>query len=270
MPSVTSRGRFRSWRGFGVAAGILRRGRREASHQLGPIGLTRALHSKDHAHELLGGVRERHVVVLALGELLGEVGRERGVPAADVLGGVVEGVAQVARAALLHVGEAVLELAGLVGGGRHPRVRQQLVRRGKPREVPRLRQDHGPHAPPHAGDGGDGRAHGVHDLEDGGLGLRDLCAELAREADGVLQLERAGGHGGPDGVDRGGSDVLRHVALVVAARGALQELAQVLDVCHGHLASSGELLQQGVDRDRVQGGDHPLQLGEQDAHQPRD
>ena len=41
--------------------------------------------------------------MLALGTLLGKIGREGGVPKADVLGGVIKGVAQVARTSFFHV-----------------------------------------------------------------------------------------------------------------------------------------------------------------------
>ena len=64
---------------------------------------------------------------------------------ADVLGSVVEGIAQIPGATLLHAGIAVFELPGLIGRRRHPRIDQQLVRGIEPGEVTDLGQYHGTH-----------------------------------------------------------------------------------------------------------------------------
>lgn len=65
-------------------------------------------------------MRERHVVVFALGPLLGKVNLEGRVPVTDILDGVVEGKTQVSGATFLHMGIAVIELVGLVGSGQRP------------------------------------------------------------------------------------------------------------------------------------------------------
>lgn len=66
--------------------------------------------------------------MLALSPLLGKIGGKGGVPMANVLGSVVEGVAQIPGATFLHVRLAVFKLSGLVGRGRtsprRPAVRQ--------------------------------------------------------------------------------------------------------------------------------------------------
>ena len=49
--------------------------------------------------------------MLALGPFLGEVCGKGGVPKADVFSGVIEGVAKIAGAALLHVRIAVFKLS---------------------------------------------------------------------------------------------------------------------------------------------------------------
>ena len=47
---------------------------------------------------------------------------------------------------------AVFQLPELVSGGRHPRIGQQFIRRGKPGEVTDLGQDHSAHAEANAQD----------------------------------------------------------------------------------------------------------------------
>ena len=92
------------------------------------IWLPGFLQRKDKPHQLLGGMGYGDVVVLALGPLLSKVGGKNRVPETDILGCVVKGVAKVPGTALLHVWVAVLELPGLVDGGGHSGVGQQLVR----------------------------------------------------------------------------------------------------------------------------------------------
>ena len=57
------------------------------------ICFARGLQGKDQAHELLGGVRDGDIVVLALSSLLGKVSREGWIPNADVFCGIEKGVA---------------------------------------------------------------------------------------------------------------------------------------------------------------------------------
>lgn len=68
-----------------------------------------------------------NIVVLALGSLLSEIGGKGCIPNADELGGVEDGIAQVSGASLLHMGIAVCELPGLVGGWRKTSVGQHLI-----------------------------------------------------------------------------------------------------------------------------------------------
>ena len=77
--------------------------------------------SVDEAHRPLGRVRDSHVVVLALCRLLGKAGGKGGVPETNILGGVVEGKAQISAATLLHVSIAIGKLLGLVCRGRGKR-----------------------------------------------------------------------------------------------------------------------------------------------------
>ena len=94
--------------------------------------------SEDKPHQLLGGVGYGDVVMLALSPFFGKVGSKGRVPMADVLGSVVECIAQIPGASFLHVGIAVFDPSGLVGRRRHPRVGQQLVRGIEPGEVTNL------------------------------------------------------------------------------------------------------------------------------------
>ena len=48
-------------------------------------------------------MRERNIVVLALSPLLSKVSGKDRIPKADIFGGVVKRVAQIARASFLHV-----------------------------------------------------------------------------------------------------------------------------------------------------------------------
>ena len=62
--------------------------------------------------------------MLTLSPFFGKVGSKGRIPEANVLGSIVEGVAQIPGTAFLHVRIAIFKLSGLVGGGRHPRVGQ--------------------------------------------------------------------------------------------------------------------------------------------------
>lgn len=81
--------------------------------------------------------------MLAFSPLLGKAGSKGRPPMADVFGNIVEGIAQIPGATLLHVGTAVFELTGLVGRRRHPGAGQRLVRGNKPGEITNPGQDHG-------------------------------------------------------------------------------------------------------------------------------
>lgn len=69
-------------------------------------------------------MRKSDIVVFALCSFLSEVMGKSWVPLANILGRIVKGIAQISRAALLHVGIAILDLPGLVNRGRHPGIGQ--------------------------------------------------------------------------------------------------------------------------------------------------
>lgn len=93
--------------------------------------MPRLLQSENEAHQLLGYVGDRNIVMLSFCPFLGKVGGKGGVPQTDILGGVVNGIAQVSRASFFHVRIAILELSGLVGRGRESGIGKQLVGRSK-------------------------------------------------------------------------------------------------------------------------------------------
>ena len=62
-------------------------------------------------------MRDSYIVVLTFSSHFGEVSGECGVPLTNEPRGIENGVTQISRTALLHVGVAVGKLAGLVGGG---------------------------------------------------------------------------------------------------------------------------------------------------------
>ena len=75
---------------------------------------------------------------------------------------------------------AILELSGLVSGGGHPGISQQLVRGVKAREIPNLSQDHGSHTEPQSGNRDNGRMEPIHN----GLDLFfDFCNLSVQFAD---------------------------------------------------------------------------------------
>ena len=105
---------------------------------------------------------------------------------ADVLGSVVEGIAQIPGASFLHVGIAVFELPGLVGRRRHPRIGQQLIRGIKSGEVTDFGQDHGAHVVANARNGGNGRVQLLHDGLDRGFNFFNFGIQFPDEPNGML------------------------------------------------------------------------------------
>ena len=69
----------------------------------GVIRSARLLHGVNQAHQLLGSVRDGHIVVLTLGSLFDEIGSKGWVSKADVFGGIVDRIAQISGASFLHV-----------------------------------------------------------------------------------------------------------------------------------------------------------------------
>ena len=66
------------------------------------VWLSRFFQSKYKPYELLGGMRDCDVIVLALGAFLGKIGSKGFIPMADKLSGVENGVSQVSGTPLLH------------------------------------------------------------------------------------------------------------------------------------------------------------------------
>ncbi len=63
----------------------------------------RLLHGKDQPHQFFNGMRQCDVVVLALGTFLGQISREGRVPQANLFRGIIESIAQIFGASLLHM-----------------------------------------------------------------------------------------------------------------------------------------------------------------------
>ena len=61
-------------------------------------------HSEDETNQLLGSVGDGDIVMLALSSLFSEICGEGRFPQADILSGIEDGIAQIVRAAFLHVG----------------------------------------------------------------------------------------------------------------------------------------------------------------------
>ncbi len=82
------------------------------------VSLPGFLQGVDDSHELLGGMRDSDVVVLALGALLGKIRGEDRVPDADIFRGIEDGVAKVARSTFLHmrVSTGSFQIPGFVSG----------------------------------------------------------------------------------------------------------------------------------------------------------
>lgn len=137
--------------------------------------------------------------MLALGPLLGEMGGECRAPEADVLGGVIEGIAQIPGASFLHMGIVIFELPGSVSRGRHPGVSRQLVGGIKPGEAADLGRDHGAHAVSNPRNGGNGGMKFLHDGLYRSLDFLDLGVQLSDKADGMLRFQGLGGHPGANG-----------------------------------------------------------------------
>ena len=83
---------------------------------------------------------------------------------------------------------AVLELSGLVSGGGHPGIGQQLVRGVKPGKVADLGQDHGGHAEPQPWDGGNRRMKLIHNGLDLFFDFINFTIQLTDEPDGVVRV----------------------------------------------------------------------------------
>ena len=75
------------------------------------IGFASQLHAVDGAHQLLCGVRDGNVVMLAFTHLFSKVRGKPLIPLADKLRCVKQCVAKVSGAAFFHVGMAGLQLS---------------------------------------------------------------------------------------------------------------------------------------------------------------
>ena len=177
--------------------------------------------------------------MLALSPFLGKVGSKGRVPMADVLGSVVERIAQIPGASFLHVGVAVFELPGLVSRGGHPRIGQQFVRGVKAREITDFSQDHGAHTVSDPRDGGNGRMQIAHDGLNSSLNFFDLSIQFPDETDGVLQFQGLSRHSGANGTSGGVPELHSHIPSIVAMGCVSQQGLQPRQVCVGDLLGPG-------------------------------
>ena len=92
-----------------------------------------------------------NIVMLSFGTFLGKVFSKDRIPVADVLGCVVKGMSQVARATFFHVSIAVCEFSGLVCRWRAASVSKNLVRRTEIGEIPNFCKDYSSGVYSHAG-----------------------------------------------------------------------------------------------------------------------
>lgn len=106
-------------------------------------------------------MRKRNIVMFALGSFLGEVSGESWSPETDILGGVLEGIAQIFGTSLLRVrvGTGKRELSGLVSRWRHTGIGKDLVRRIKTRELTDFGQNHSSRADTYTQNDFNGRLH---------------------------------------------------------------------------------------------------------------
>ena len=165
---------------------------------------------------------------------------------------------------------AIFELSGLVSGGGHPGISQQLVRGVKSGEVADFGQDHGCHTEAQPWDSGNRRMKLIHNGLDLFFNFSNFMIQFADEPDGVLQFKRLGRHPGANRVSGGISDFKSHVPFVVAFRGSFEQCFQPRQMSCGNLFGTGEFLQQGVDRSNMQRRNELFQLWKQDADQSSD
>lgn len=85
--------------------------------------------------------------MLALSSFPGEIGGEGRLPQANILSGIEDGIAQIARTSFLHVRISASQgkLPRLVSRGREAGISEDLVWRIEAGEVADLSKDHGSH-----------------------------------------------------------------------------------------------------------------------------
>ena len=81
---------------------------------------------------------------------------------------------------------AIFELSGLVSGGGHPCISQQLVRGVKSGEVADFSQNHSGHAEPQSWDSGNRRMKLIHNGLDLLFDFINFTIQFADEPDGML------------------------------------------------------------------------------------
>ena len=101
----------------------------------------------------------------------------------DILGSVVEGIAQIPGTAFLHVRITVFKLPGLVGRGGHPGVSQQFVGGIKAGKVTGFGEAHSAHAVSNAWNSGNGRVQLIHNGLDRSFNFFNNSRDLA----GILE-----------------------------------------------------------------------------------
>ena len=107
------------------------------------IRFSRLLQGIDQPHEFLRGMGQGNIVVLSFSTFLGKIFSKDGIPVADVLGCVVEGISQITRTTLLHVSVTVCKFSGLVCRWRAASVSKDFVRRFKVGKITDFSKNHG-------------------------------------------------------------------------------------------------------------------------------
>ena len=72
------------------------------------------LEGTDHTDQLFGSVGNGDIVMFTLRNLLSEISSKCWIPLADELGCIEEGIPQIPRPSLFHMGISILQFAGLI------------------------------------------------------------------------------------------------------------------------------------------------------------
>ena len=105
---------------------------------------------------------------------------------ADILGCVVKGMSQVARATFFHVSVTVCEFSGLVCRWRAANISKNLVRRTEIGEIPDFCEDHSGGVYSYARNRKNRRVQFIHDLLNGIFDFVNLGGEFLNEFNGMI------------------------------------------------------------------------------------
>ena len=127
-----------------------------------------------------------NIVVFSFGTFFGKVFSKDRIPVADVLGCVVKGMSQVARATFFHVSVTVCEFSGLVCRWRAANISKNLVRRTEIGEIPDFCEDHSGGVYSYARNRKNRRVQFIHDLLNGIFDFVNLGGEFLNEFNGMI------------------------------------------------------------------------------------